>query len=58
VASSISGASVTYAQGGKSGGTNTSAPAANTGNGGGAQASGVAGQSGGSGVVVIRYLTP
>jgi len=59
VANSISGVSLTYAKGGVGGASPINSGAANTGNGGdGGAVDTVAGGSGGSGIVIIRYLTP
>ncbi|MDP3052819.1 MAG: LamG-like jellyroll fold domain-containing protein [bacterium] len=56
-ANSISGASITYAAGGHGGG-GSAAGAANSGNGGDGRYATSPGYAGGSGIVIVRYLTP
>lgn len=61
LANSISGTSVTYSAGGKGAGdayTGMQDGASNTGNGGDAAGSPNSGKNGGSGIVIVRYLSP
>ncbi len=58
LAYSISGASVTYATGGPGSYLSGSAAAANTGNGGLGRQTGLISYGGGSGIIIIRYLSP